>query len=152
MARTVEAANDSARPSRGGLWSAVARSWRSRPWWMNLTWYFCLYMTFVYMPYDLFIKPVAEDQEVWFGFMLTGWAAKATEPLHWAIYAAGAYGFWRMSPWMWPWAAVYLAQVVIAMGLFPLLNDMGSAWTGLVAAALFAVPTVALWRARHRFR
>ena len=119
---------------------------------MNLTWYFCLYMTFVYMPYDLFIKPVAEDQEVWFGFMLTGWAAKATEPLHWAIYAAGAYGLWKMSPWMWPWAAVYLAQVVIAMGMFPLLNDMGSPWMGLIAAAFCAVPTVALWRARHRFR
>ena len=117
---------------------------------MNLIW--CLYMTFVYMPYDLFIKPVAEDQEVWFGFMLEGWAAKATEPLHWAIYAAGAYGFWKMSPWMWPWAAVYGAQVVIAMGMFPLLNDMGSPWTGAVAAALFAVPSIALWRARPRFR
>ena len=119
---------------------------------MNLTWYFCLYMTFVYMPYDLFIKPVAEDQEVWFGFMLEGWAAKATEPLHWAIYAAGAYGFWKMSAWMWPWAAVYVAQVVIAMAMFPLLNDMGNPWMGPVAAVLFAVPTVALWRARHRFR
>ncbi len=140
------------RPPAGGIWQTVRRDWRRRPWWMNLTWYFCLYMTFIYMPYDLFIKPVAEDQEVWFGFMLVGWAAKATEPLHWAIYAAGAYGFWKMSRWMWPWAAVYLAQVVIAMGMFPVLNDMGSPWMGLVAAVLFAVPMVALWRARQRFQ
>ena len=53
---------------------------------------------------------------------------------------------------MWPWAAVYLAQVVIAMGMFPVLNDMGNPWMGPVAAALFAVPMVALWRARQRFQ
>ena len=35
---------------------------------------FCLYMALVYMPWDIFIKPVAEDQEVWFGYMFTGWA------------------------------------------------------------------------------
>ena len=27
---------------------------------------------------------------------LTGWWAKATEPVHWLIYGAGAYGFWKM--------------------------------------------------------
>ena len=42
------------------------------------------------------IIPVVALAAVWFGFMLEGWAAKATEPLHWAIYAAGAYGFWKM--------------------------------------------------------
>ena len=64
-----------------------------RPWWMNALFAFCLFMTFVYMPYDMLWKPVEKDQEVWFGYLLHGWAAKATEPLHWAIYAAGAYGF-----------------------------------------------------------
>jgi len=29
----------------------------------------------------------------------------ATKPLHWLIYGAGAFGFWKMRPWMWPWAA-----------------------------------------------
>ena len=89
-----------------------------RPWWMQLLLGFCLFMTLVYMPFDLFLKPVAEDQEVWFGFMLTGWAAKATEPLHWAIYAAGAVGFWKMRSWMWPWAAVYALQVAIGMAVW----------------------------------
>ena len=60
---------------------------------MNGVYLFCAYMTFVYMPFDIFIKPVAEDQEVWFGFMLTGWWAKATAPLHWLIYGFGFYGF-----------------------------------------------------------
>ena len=46
---------------------------------------FCAYMTFIYMPFDLFYKPVAEDAEVWLGITLYGWAAKSTEPLHWAI-------------------------------------------------------------------
>jgi hypothetical protein len=126
--------------------------WLARPWWMNLLALFCLYMTFVYLPFDLFYKPVAEDEEVWFGFTLHGWAAKATAPLHWLIYAAGAYGFWKMRRWMWPWAAVYVAQVSLAMLIWNGLDPRGAGWLmGLLGAALFAVPAVALWRARHRF-
>ena len=117
---------------------------------MTLTFYFCVFMTVLYMPFDLFVRPVAEDQEVWFGFMLTGWWAKATAPLHWFIYGAGAYGFWRMKSWMWPWAAVYAAQVTIAMFVFSVLN--GGGWlAGLIAGGIFMVPTVALWYARPLF-
>lgn len=126
---------------------------RRRPWWMNVLWAFCLYMTFIYMPFDLFFKPVAEDEEVWFGFVLTGWAAKATEPLHWLIYAAGAYGFWKMSRWMWPWAGVYAAQVMVAMLVWNLVDARGGGWIpGLIAAAVIAVPTAALWLAKGHFR
>ncbi len=64
-----------------------------RSWWMNLIFAFCLYMTFIYMPFDIFLKPVAEDEEVWFGFTLHGFWAKATAPLHWLIYAGLAWGF-----------------------------------------------------------
>ena len=131
---------------------AVRADWSRRPWWMNLIFYFCLYMSVLYMPFDLFVKPVAQDHEIWFGFALTGWAAKATEPLHWLIYGAGAYGFWKMRRWMWPWAAVYAAQVMIAMLVWNVVNDQGRGLlAGLIAAAVFAVPTVALWRARARF-
>lgn len=125
---------------------------RRRPWWMTIIWAFCLYMTFAYMPFDMFWKPVAEDEEIWFGFTLTGWWAKATEPLHWLIYGAGAYGFWRMHRWMWPWAAVYATQVVIAMLVWNLLNDEGGWIPGLVSAAIFSVPAVALWMSRSRFQ
>lgn len=135
-----------------GLGAKLAAQWRRRPWWMNGIWLFCLYMTFIYMPFDLFFKPVAGAEEVWFGFTLHDWWAKATEPLHWAIYAAGAYGFWRMRPWMWPWAALYSAQVALAMALWNLLDPNGGGLlVAFVSGGLFVVPTVALWRARARF-
>ena len=133
--------------------AVVAAELRRRPWWMNVLWGFCLYMTFIYLPYDLFFKPVAADEEVWFGFVLRGWAAKLTAPLHWLIYGAGAYGFWKMSRWMWPWAALYTAQIAIAMLVWSLIDERGGGWlTGLVSMAVIAVPTLALWRAKERFR
>ena len=114
---------------------------------------FCLYMTFIYMPFDFFWKSVESDDEVWFGVRLHGWLAKLTEPLHWVIYAAGAYGFWRMRPWMWPWAAVYVAQIAVGMLVWNLLDPRGAGWLGgSVAAGAFLIPTFALWRARARFR
>ena len=118
---------------------------------MNVLWAFCLYMTFIYLPFDIFIKPVAGDEEVWFGFVLHGWAAKLTAPLHWLIYGAGAWGFWKMSRWMWPWAAVYVAQVAVAMLVWNLTDPRGGIVAGLISAAVVAVPTVALWRAKARF-
>ena len=45
----------------------IRRDVMRRPWWMTLMYVFCLYMTFVYMPFDIFLKPVANDEEVWFG-------------------------------------------------------------------------------------
>lgn len=130
-----------------------------RPGWMNALMLFCAYMAFVYVPWDFALKPVAADEEVWFGVRLHGWWAKATEPLHFAIYALGAYGFWHMRPWMWPWAALYTAQVAIAMAVWPVLyrEELGG---GALRAAAVAVPAflafgalaVALWRARPRFR
>ena len=134
------------------FFDAAKADWSTRPWWMSLIFYFCVYMACVYMPFDLFSKPVAVDHEIWFGFALTGWWAKATEPLHWLIYGAGAYGFWKMKSWMWPWAAVYTGQVVIAMFVWNIVNDNGRGWlAGLIAATIFAVPMVALWRAKPRF-
>ena len=44
----------------GKLWGTVVEDWRLRPWWMTLMFYFCCYMTFIYMTFDMFIKPVAE--------------------------------------------------------------------------------------------
>jgi hypothetical protein len=134
------------------IWQAWRRQLDGRPWWMNLMLGFCLYMTFLYMPFDLLLKPIERDTEVWFGFALHGWAAKLTEPLHWAIYAAGSYGFWRMRRWMWPWAAVYVGQVAIGMLVWSVRDPRGAGWLGGAAvAALFAALAVALWRARGRF-
>lgn len=125
---------------------------RARPWWMNVMWLFCLYMTCIYLPFDIFLKPVATDREVWFGVALSGWWAKATEPLHWIIYALGALGFWRMHRWMWPWAALYTAQIAIGMLVWNILDLRGRGWLGgVLVAAIFMVPTAALWRAKPLF-
>ena len=48
---------------------------------------------------DLFV-PEARDVEVWFGFALHGAAARWTAPLHWAIFAVGAWASWRARPWV----------------------------------------------------
>jgi hypothetical protein len=123
-----------------------------RPWWMNLLLAFCAYMTFIYVPWDFLFKPVAVDEEVWFGVMLTGWAAKATEPLHWLIYAAGTLGFWRMKAWMHPWACVYVVQVAIGMLVWNLLDERGQGVPGgLISALPFVALAVALWRSKYRF-
>ena len=136
----------------GKLWGTVVEDWRLRPWWMSLMFYFCCYMTFIYMPFDMFIKPVAEDKEIWFGFTLTGWWAKATEPLHWLIYGLGAYGFKNKKAWMWPWASLYAAQVAIAMFVWSVLNENGGGLLpAVVVGVLFLIPTVALWRSKARF-
>ncbi|MEX2488760.1 MAG: hypothetical protein WD356_04465 [Pseudomonadales bacterium] len=124
-----------------------------RPVWINALMVFCLYMTFIYLPFDLFVKPVAQDQEVWFGIVLTGWAAKATAPLHWAIYGAGAWGFYRMRPWMWPWASLYVVQVAIGMFVWTATSAQSG---GLLAGAIVSIPfialAVALWLAKPKFQ
>jgi short-subunit dehydrogenase len=126
---------------------------QQRPWWMNALMVFCAYMTAVHMPWDIFVKPVASDAEAWFGFLLHGWWAKLSEPLHWAIYAAGAYGFWRMRSWMWPWAAVYAAQVALGMLVWSVVYVGGArGWFGgLLSAVPLAVIAVALWNAQDQF-
>ena len=130
----------------------MKEDWSQRPWWMNLIFYFCIYMTVIYMPFDIFYKPVELDEEVWFGITLHGWYAKLTEPLHWIIYGLGAYGFWKMKSWMWPWASVYLLQVVIAMFFWNQLDPRGGGLVpGLISAAIFCVPLVAMVMAREKF-
>jgi hypothetical protein len=130
----------------------ASRIFGTRPIWMNILMVFCAYMTFFYLPWDLFVKPVAQDQEVWFGILLTGWAAKATEPLHWAIYAAGTWGFWKMRSWMWPWASLYVLQIAISMFVWQFRDPRGDGILGgVLIAAPFLLLTVALWRTRWRF-
>lgn len=124
-----------------------------RPWWMNSLLLFCTYMTFVYVPWDFLSKPVTEAEEVWFGIMLTGMAAKATEPLHWLIYFCGMRGFWRQKTWMHPWAALYTLQIAFGMFVWSVLDSQGSGpLAGLLAAIPFVVIAALLWREKSRFQ
>ncbi len=132
----------------------IQHQWSLRPWWMNLMLLFCIWMALVYVPWDLFVKPAAIDEEVWFGVRFHGWAAKVLAVPHWAVYAAGMVGFWRMARWMHPWAAVYAAQMTIAMVVWPLLyveGDQRYAFAG-VSGVVFAGITFTLWRARGLFQ
>ena len=116
---------------------------------------FSLFMTFVYLPYDVFVKlftqSIEQAREVWFGFMLRGWSAKLTEPLHWLIYAALSYGFLRERAWVWPLAALYTLQVAVGTVVWTVLyasyGTLGNVLAGVVAL-LFAALAAALWRAR----
>jgi short-subunit dehydrogenase len=125
----------------------------ARPWWMNALMVFSGYMAFVYLPWDIFIKPAALDEEVWFGVRFHGGTAKFLALFHWAIYAAGAYGFRRMKPWMWPWAAVYAGQVSLGMMIWNWVYVGGflGFLLGLLSFAPFALLTGALWNARELF-
>ena len=125
-----------------------------RPWWMNGMLLFCAWMALVYVPWDLLVKPVAIDEEVWFGIRFHGWAAKLLEIPHWAVYAAGLAGFWGMRRWMHPWAAVYVAQMAFAMTVWPLLYKEGpSRWVfAALSGGVFGWVTWVLWNARSHFQ
>jgi short-subunit dehydrogenase len=125
-----------------------------RPWWMNALMVFSAYMAFVYLPWDVFVKPAAVDEEVWFGVRFYGGAAKFLALFHWAVYAAGAYGFRHMRAWMWPWAAVYAGQVALGMLVWNWVYVGGflGFLLGAVAFVPFALLTSALWNARPLFQ
>lgn len=126
--------------------------WSKRAWWLNLIMLFSVYMVFVYTPFDVGLKPLAEDEDVWFGYTFTGWAAKAGGVLHAVVYAALAWGLWKMRPWVWWVGSLYLTQVALAMFLWPLFNGQGGLLTAAIAGGLFAIPAVAFWMARDSFQ
>lgn len=124
-----------------------------RPAWMNGLLLFCAFMTFVYLPWDIFVKPVAWDEEVWFGIRFYGWLAKLLAIPHWLVYGAGTLGFWQMRRWMWPWASLYTAQVALGFFVWPLLyvGGLGSWLLAVAGGGAFGALALALWRARERF-
>jgi hypothetical protein len=74
---------------------------------------FCVATVVLLVVRDLFV-PSARDVEVWLGFELRGRAALFTAPLHWAIFALGAYAFWLERPWIVPAAVAYTAYVALS--------------------------------------
>ena len=99
---------------------------------------------------DLFV-PKARDVEVWLGFEVRGTAALLTAPLHWAVFAVGAYGFWKQRPWIVPAAAFYSFYVALAHLVWSEASPNGHGWiAGLAQAAALSIPGVLLWRAHRR--
>jgi hypothetical protein len=99
---------------------------------------------------DLFV-PHARDVEVWLGFELHGAAARWSAPVHWAIFALGAWGFWRARPWIVPAAAGYLFYVALSHLVWSEASPNGHGWVaGLAQAAAISVPGFLLLRASRR--
>ena len=125
---------------------------KRRPFWMNVVFLFCVYMTFVYLPWDVFIKPIAEDEEVWFGFLFYGWMAKLGGIVHWVVYGSLTYGLWYMRPWAWLFIGLYLLQVAWSMFVWALLtDDPNPAWPSLVVALVFVFLSVLFARSKSLF-
>ncbi len=119
-----------------------------RPAWASLAAAFCAGTVVFLVLRDLFL-PQVRDVEVWLGFELRGWAARATAPLHWGVFALGAWGFWRCRPWIWPWAAVYGFYVAVSHLVWNLTSASGGgAGAGVVQLLLFSIPAAALLWAR----
>jgi hypothetical protein len=109
---------------------------------------FCALTVAFLVPRDLFFAET-RDVEVWLGFELRGAAALLTAPLHWAVFAAGAFGFWRARPWATPAAALYCFYIALSHLIWSEVSANGQGWPmGLAQAAAFSLPGVLLWRAR----
>jgi len=101
---------------------------------------------------DLFVEH-ARDVEVWFGFEFRGMLARATAPLHWAIFLVGAWGFWFRQQWIVPWAAGYVFYVSLSHLVWSEVSDNGQGWSmGLAQAVVIAIPGVLLLRAHQSAR
>lgn len=119
-----------------------------RPLWATGLALFCAATVAYLVARDLFV-PEVRDTEVWLGFELRGWPARLTAPVHWAIFAAGAVGFWRQRGWVWPWASVYAFQIAIAHLVWNLTSPSGGGLVpGLWQLVLFSIPATALLWAR----
>jgi hypothetical protein len=98
---------------------------------------------------DVFVPEIG-DVEVWLGFELHGRAARLTAPLHWAVFAIGAFAFWRAKPWVWQAAAGYVLYVALSHLIWSEASPNGSGWpAGLAQAAAFALVAVLLLRMRR---
>jgi hypothetical protein len=113
---------------------------------------FCLLTVVFLVPRDLF-QPETRDVEVWLGFELRGRAALVSAPLHWAIFAVGAWGFWRQTPWIVPAAAAYVFYVAVSHVIWSEASPNGRGWpVGLAQAAVISIPGFLLLWAHARTR
>lgn len=121
----------------------------ARPWWMTALSLCCALTVLFTAARDLGV-PEVRNVEVWLGFEVRGRAALVTAPLHWAIFAVGAWAFWTQRPWILPWAAAYVFYVALAHLVWNQASPNGRGWTaGLAQAAGISALGFLLLRARH---
>jgi hypothetical protein len=110
----------------------------------------CFIALLINVPRDLFF---AENREVeiWLGFEVTGRMALVTAPIHWAVFAVGAWGFWTRRPWILPCAAAYLFYVAVSHLIWSEASPHGRGWPiGLAQAVVISVVGFLLLRAFTR--
>ena len=113
---------------------------------------FCLATVAFLVPRDLFFAET-RDVEVWLGFEVRGVAALLTAPLHWTIFAVGAWAFWNCRPWVIPWATGYVFYVALSHIIWSEASVNGRGWpSGLVQALAISIPGILLLRARQLTR
>ena len=111
---------------------------RATPRWMQVLALLIFFTLITNALRDVFYAP-ARNVEVWFGFEVTGPAALATAPIHWAIFATFAWAFWTGRRWIIPCAAGYLFYVALCHLVWSEASPHGRGWPiGLVQAILIA--------------
>ncbi len=130
--------------------SGAETSIEPRPWWMT-----ALAVAFgVSLPFhvlrDLLVAG-NRDVEVWLGLEVTGPAALATAPLHWAILGLFAWAFWKQRPWALVAAAGYAFYVAASHLVWSEASPRGRGWPiGLLQAAAISAFGALLLHARGR--
>ncbi len=128
---------------------SVPRDARHRPRWMTALALFCLATVLFLVPRDLFFAET-RDVEVWFGFEVRGAGALLTAPLHWAIFAVGAWGFWKCRPWVLPCSAAYVFYVALSHLIWSEASPSGNGWPiGILQASAISILGALLVRARR---
>ncbi len=136
-------------PERNEMSSTVPTI-KPRPWWMTAVAVICVAGLVIWIPRDLFV-PNVRDVEVWLGFELRGHLALLTAPLHWAIFAFGAWAFWTARPWIVPWAAGYIFYGAMSHLIWSEVSPNGRGWPiGLAQAIAISLFGLLLLRAARR--
>ena len=130
----------------------VQRPEVQRQWWMAaIAAFFVLSLVFN-VPRDLLYAEYG-DVEVWLGFEVTGAVARWTAPIHWAMFAVGAWAFWTCKSWALPATAAYAFYVAFSHIVWNEASPNGSGWAiGLLQAAVFSIPGVGLLWLNSRTR
>lgn len=103
--------------------------------------------TVVFLVYRDLAVPAVRDVEIWLGIELRGTWARWTAPLHWAVFAAGAWGFARGHDWVWRAAPPYASYVAVSHLVWNLSSPRGGGLgAGLWQLALFGAVAWMLFR------
>jgi hypothetical protein len=124
----------------------------ARPHWMAATAAFCA-VSAVFLIYRDLTVPDVRDTEVWLGFELHGRAALLTAPLHWSLFAAGAWAYWSQQRWIALATALYLFYVALSHLIWSEASPNGRGWPiGLAQAAGFCALGAAFLRIQRGAR